>query len=411
MRRRLRRSIPSAVGPAVAALLLLGCQSWDGGGEADEGALGAEMEEHDEHGGEGDREDLVELSPEAIARAGLLTVPAGLERLVARRAMTGRVDFDETHLAHVGSRVPGRVVRVEAELGDRVGEGETLALIDSVELGQARAGHLRARAREEVAQRRFERERSLHVDRISSEQDVLEAEAAAREAAADLAVTRETLLLLGLSEEEILGLFWDQAGAAVVAVRAPFAGRVVAKEATRGELVTPERTLFTVADLGVVWVWIDVYERDLRHVGEGDTVEVELDAWPGETFTGKLTYLADQLDTASRTVRARVDLPNPDGRLKPGMFARVMLTASGEAEGEPAVVVPRDAVQRLGEAAIVFVRAGITRFERREVELGQVVGDLVEVRAGIAAGEEVVTEGAFLLRSEASSDDLGGHHH
>jgi cobalt-zinc-cadmium efflux system membrane fusion protein len=260
-----------------------------------------------------------------------------------------------------------------------------------------------------VAQRRFEREESLSAERISSEQEVLEAEAAARESAVDLAAARETLRLLGLSGQEIEGLAWEDPESSQVSVRAPFAGTVVAREATLGELVSPQDTLFMLADLSEVWLWIDLYERDLSHIATGARVEVRLDAWPGETFGGELAYIADQLDPASRTVRARVDLANPDRRLKPGMFARVGL-ASGD-EPTPALAIPRSAVQRDGEDSVVFVRTAPGRFERREVEIGRVGDELAEVLGGVDEGQDVVTEGSFLLRSQASADELGGHHH
>ena len=402
-----------AVTLALAALLLAGCRQAGSAREHhDENDEHHDEpgEDHDEHGEHHD-DGSVELSPEALERTGLTTVPASLRPLAGRQATTGKVGFDETRLAHVGARVPGRLVRVEAELGDRLDEGAVLAVVDSVELGRARADYLRARARHEVAEKRFARERSLHADRVVSEAEVLDAEAEARETAADLAASRETLALLGLADAEIEELSRGDASASLVAVRAPFAGRVVAKEATRGELVTPEKTLFTVADLGEVWLWIDVYERQLRHVRPGDRVEARFDAWPGETFTGELAYLADELDPASRTVRARADLANPERRLKPGMFARVLLSGDAGEDAPPVLAVPRLAVQRQGDAAVVFVKTGELRFERRPVELGQVADEWVEILAGLAAGDEVVTEGAFLLKSQASADQLGGHHH
>ena len=110
-------------------------------------------------------------------------------------------------------------------------------------------------------------------------------------------------------------------------------------------------------------------------------------------------------------MRARLDLPNPEGRLKPGMFARVALTGPGEDAAAPVLAVPRAAVQRQGEERVVFVRTGPTTFERREVELGQITDELAEVVFGLEPGEEVVTKGAFLLKSQASADQLGGHHH
>lgn len=397
----------------LLVVLLTGCaESSDDARDADQGE--AEAAEHDEHGhnehGEEEEEGVVELAQEAIDRIGLATEPAARRTLAGRRTTTGTLGFDEERLAHVAPRVAGRLVRVPASLGARVSAHEVLAVVDSTELGEAKAAFLRARARHEVARRRFEREESLRADRISSEQEVLEAEAAAREAAADLAATRETLHLLGLPDRAIEGLSWEDPESSLVSVRAPFAGKVVAREATLGELVTPEDTLFTLADLSRVWLWIDLYERDLAHVEMGDRVEVRLDAWPGETLAGELAYIAAEIDPESRTVRARVDLPNPDRRLKPGMFARVAL-ATGKEEPIPVLAVPRTAVQRDGAESIVFVRTGPGRFERRSVEVGRVTSELVEILGGLAEGDHVVTEGAFLLRSQASADQLGGHHH
>jgi membrane fusion protein, heavy metal efflux system len=395
---------------ALAALLALGCA----GGAGEEGhAEAGEHDEHGEHGEHGDEhggdEGVVELTPEAIERIGLATEPVARHPLAGRRETTGTLGFDEERLAHVASRVTGRLVQVPAPLGARVRSGEALAVVDSMELGEAKAAYLRARARHEVAQRRFERERSLRADRISSEQEVLEAEAAAREAGADVAAARETLRLLGLADGAIDGLAWDDAQSSLVPVRAPFGGTVVAREATVGELVSPAETLFTVADLSQVWLWIDLYERDLAHVAPGDRVEVRLDARPDERFAGELAYVAAEVDPESRTVRARVDLANPGGRLKPGMFARVSLAAGREPV--PVLAVPRSAVQRDGAESIVFVRTAPGRFERREVEIGRTTDDLVEILGGVAAGDQVVVEGAFLLRSQASADELGGHHH
>ena len=366
--------------------------------------------ERDEHGhGEHGDEGVVELGPEAIERIGLRTQPVARHALAGRRTTTGNLGFDEERLAHVVPRVTGRLVSVPGSLGAVVAAGEELAVLDSTALGEARAAFLRARARHEVAQRRFEREKALSADRISSEQEVLEAEAEARESVADLAVTRERLRLLGLSSEAIEGLSWGDPESSLASVRAPFAGRIVSREATVGELVSPQDTLFTLADLAEVWLWIDLYERDLSQVAAGARVEVRLDAWPGETFSGELAYVANQVDPASRIVRARVDLPNPERRLKPGMFARVGL-ASGD-EPVPVLALPRTAVQRDGDEPIVFVRTAPGRFVRREVEIGRIGDDLVEVLGGVVEGEDVVIEGAFLLRSQASADELGGHHH
>jgi len=391
----------------LALALVAGCSA--------PGEAPPEPAEHDsgeEHAEEGHAEGVVELTPEAAARAGIGTARAERRPLAAQLETTGHVGFDETRQAHVSPRVAGRVESVPARLGDSVRPGQVLARIDSIELGQAKAAYLQARAQAELAQESHERESSLFAERIASEQEMLTARAAFREAQAALRAAEETLHLYGLSQAEVDGLHYEDPRASVVEIRAPFAGRVIEKHATLGELVTPEETLFLLADLSRVWIWIDVFERDLAQVHLGDGVEVWADAFPDETFRGEVTYLSDQVDTNSRTVRARLDVANPGGELRPGMFARVLVTDPHAAGGGGAgvVAVPEAAVQRDGDLAVVFVPVGENRFERREVRLGRRAGGWAEVLAGLAEGDEVVTGGAFILKSEAAKEELGGGH-
>lgn len=365
-------------------------------------------EEHDER--------IVELVPEAAEHARIETMPVALRSLAAELETTGRVDFDGTRIAHVSPRIQGRVHTVRALLGQRVTKGEAMAVLDSIELGRAKADFLQARARHELAEENLEREETLYADRISSGQEVLQARSAQREADAELASARGTLLLLGLGDAAIEALRYEDPQASLYPVRAPFTGKVVEKHVTVGELVTPDRNIFTVADLGQVWIWIDVYERNLGQVHLEDDVEVRVDAFPEAAFHGQVTYLSDQVDADTRTVRARIDVANPGGKLRPGMFATVRLSdphAAGSGEAAPErPVVPEGAVQRDGEVFLAFVALEPNRFEVREVLVGRRAGGEVEILDGLAEGEHVVVEGAFLLKSEASKDSLGeGHEH
>lgn len=385
----------------------------------DESAHSGHREESDhDHGHDhGHGEDgLVVLSEAALERIDLATSEAEMRSLSETVSTTGEVGFDERRIARVAPRLAGRLDRVDVELGAQVRAGQVLAVVDSVALGEAKAATLRARARYRVAEERYRREKDLYADRIVSEQDMLEAEAVAREVEADLRAAEQTLRLYGLTEEEVAGLEGNGGAASLHPVHAPLSGRVVEKHAVPGELVEPSHGLFTVADLSTVWVWIDVYEQDLHRVAPGDPVEVRFDAWPGETFTGRLVYLGDRVHRETRTVRARVDLPNPEGRLRPGMFARVRMEADrrsrGEAEEPPAALaVPQAALQRSEDGFVVFIARGSGRFERREVVTGRRAGGYVEILSGLDEGEDVVTQGAFLLESQASADQLGGHHH
>ncbi len=366
-------------------------------------------EEHGEH-----EEGVVELTPEAASQVVIRTAPVEERALAAQLATTGQVDFDQTRLAHVSPRIPGRVHRVDAVLGQAVGAGQQLAEIDSIELGQTKAEFLQAKAKEELARKSFERENTLFADRISSEQEVLVAEADLREATAVLHTAEETLHLYGLSQAQVDTLGYDDPQASIYPLRAPFAGTIVERHATLGELVTPERNLFTLADLRRVWIWIDVYQRDLGGVHVDDQARARVDAYPDAVFEGKVSYLSARVDTDTRTVRARLDVANPEGRLRPGMFVNVELVDPHAPDGgetlRKSLVVPEGAVVRDGEDLLVFVATAEHRYERREVRAGRRAGGYVEIAGEVEPGEAVVVEGAFLLKSALSKESLGGGH-
>ena len=209
----------------------------------------------------------------------------------------------------------------------------------------------------------------------------------------------------------------DDPASSLLPVHAPISGRVVEKHATLGELATPESTLFIIGDLGHVWIWIDVYERDLAGVHLDDGVEVTVESYPGRVFSGEVTYLSPAVAAETRTVRARIDVENPEGLLRPGMFADVRLIDPHTEAAAASLVVPDGAIVRSGGDTFVFVPApepggehAGARFEARPVTVGRHEGGWVEIRSGVEAGEEVVTEGAFFLESELAREELGGGH-
>ncbi|MCH9648177.1 MAG: efflux RND transporter periplasmic adaptor subunit [Deltaproteobacteria bacterium] len=366
--------------------------------------------EHEE-GGEG----IVVLSPEAASRIEIRTALVEERVLPERLLTTGQVDFDQTHLAHVSPRISGRVHRVRAKLGQRVLAGQTLAEVDSIEMGQSKAIYLQAKASRELARTSYDRSQALLADRIASEQEVLEAEAQLRETGAALRTAEETLHLFGLSQRQVNALSYEDEAASIYPLRAPFAGTIVELHATRGELVTPQRNLFTLADLSRVWIWIDIYQRDLGQVHLDDQAEARVDAFPQEVFTGRVSYLSPRVDVDTRTVQARIDLPNPEGKLRPGMFVEVGLLDPHSSEGQGtklsgSVAIPEGAVIPDADGFIAFVETADNHFERRSLSIGRRVSGYVEVLQGIEVGTSVVVEGTFLLKSSASKDSLGGGH-
>jgi cobalt-zinc-cadmium efflux system membrane fusion protein len=370
-------------------------------------------EGHGEEGHEGHEEGVVVLSPAAAAQAKIRVAPVEQRAVSFTFRTTARVDFDERKLAHVSPRITGRVQSVRAELGDQVKAGQVLATLDSIDLGQAKAEYLAARAEESVARKTREREESLLKEKITSEQSVLEARAAHEKALASLRSAEERLRLLGLGKDQIQRSRHGDPSSSHFPLTAPIDGKIVEKHLVVGETVAPEEKVFTVADLGRLWIWIDVYERNLARIHPGDVVTVVTEAYPGRTFQGAVTYIRDQVDPDTRTARARIDIENPDGALKPGMFAEVMVTDPHAKDGGAVVqslAVPPSAVQRDGEKLIAFVQEGERRYERREVRVGMRTEQYVEVLEGLAAGEPVVVDGAFVLKSEAAKEEMGGGH-
>lgn len=386
-------------------------------GHSDAEKHGDEKGEHAEGGEHGQHEDgIVELPAEAFARANIRTAPVELRLLPAQLETTGEVGFNQDLLAHVSPRIPGRVHKVHADLGETVKVGQPLAVLDSIELGRAHSEYFQAKAQLELAQQTLEREEKLLAEKIASEKEVQEARASYQKASAEFQAAEGQLRLYGLTSAQIRGSQHNAPDAALFPVSSPLGGVVIEKHVTLGELVNPEKDMFTIADTSHLWIWIDIYERNLAQVHKEDDVSVQVDTYPERVFRGKITYISDQVNATTRAVRARVDVDNPDRALKPGMFARVKLSdphaANGSASGQKVLAIPVSAVQRDGDSSIAFVAAGERRFERRVLRIGTGSGDYVEVVDGLKAGEQVVTDGAFLLKSEAAKETMGeGHSH
>jgi cobalt-zinc-cadmium efflux system membrane fusion protein len=339
--------------------------------------------------------DSATMASVGIRVAAVTSAPAG------GLAVTGTITYDANLVSHIGSRTPGRVVELRADLGDAVKSGQVLAVLESPEVGQVRSEEREAEELLAIAQENFDREQRLETQGISSRKELLDAEADLRRTEAALRSARERLRVLGAGH----------GNGGEFGLTAPFAGVVVERQVTRGEMADPEDQLFVIADLSRVWVLLNVFERDLATVRVGQTVQVTTSAWPGRAFAGRIVYLGAVLDTATRTIQARIEVPNRDGALRPGMFATARISASGEGPTMP--VIPRDAVQELEGETVVFVPNDHPgEFRAQAVVVGAPVGaDMVSIVSGLAIGDMIVVSGAFMLRSELAKGEIGEHGH
>lgn len=396
--RRGRRTVTVLPVGLALAMLLVGTAACGGGEKAPAGADSARAEAEEGRHAEG--EDVVTLDTAGITAAGIRVAPA---QAISSSGLpvTGSITYDANRVSHIGARIDGRIVALRADIGQRVRAGQPLAILESAEVGRIRSEEREAGELVRIARENYAREQRLERQGISSRKELLDAEADLRRAEAAQRSAEEGLRVLGAGHG-VGGQF---------AAVSPFAGVIVARDASLGEMASPTDKLFTVADLSRVWIELDVFERDLPRVRSGQQVLVSTTAYPGRSFPGRIVYIGDVVDPAKRTVRARVEVPNRELALKPGMFARAQIQVG--TAGPTLAAVPQDAVQEVEGKKVVFVPGDKPgEFRAVPVEVGEPLeGNRVLLRGGLAPGTLVVVAGAFALRSELARGEIGEHGH
>lgn len=366
-------------------LLLLGCSR-----QSEEGPAAKPVFKAPQSG-------LIELSLEELSRATIEVTPVARGQHQVSREFPGTIQANENELAEVTTLIRGRVVKVHVDVGADVKKGALLAMLHSTDLGLAEGAYLKAAARLYEADLAYQRAKDLHEHKAVSLAELQRREAEMKTARAEARETQNRLELLGVPREELQRLDREHTIKADVPLRAPFDGRVIMRNITRGEVVETHQKFFTVADLSNVWVVANVPEKDVEFIRKDQTVEVIAAAYPHAVFHGTITYIGDVLDPATRTLRVRVTAPNPEKRLKPEMFALVRVYAAPDPD---VLTIPLSAVQNGPDGKMVFVRRAPAQFEVRPVRLGAEYGEVVAVLDGVQAGEPVVTKGSFVLKSE-----------
>jgi membrane fusion protein, heavy metal efflux system len=340
---------------------------------------------------------LLRLTTEELSRTSIEVMPVGRGQIRQSREFPATIQPNENELAEVTTLIRGRVVKVHVDVGADVKNGDLLALLHSTDLGLAEGAYLKATARLYEADLAYGRAKDLYEHRAVSLAELQRRDAEMRTARAEMHETQNRLELLGVPPQEIERLDREHTIKADVPLRAPFDGRVIMRNITRGEVVETNQRFFTVADLSNVWIIASVPEKDVEYIQKDQTVEMVAAAYPHALFNGTITYVGDVLDPATRTLRVRITDPNPDKRLKPEMFALVRVYAAPNPE---MLTVPLAAIQNGPTGKMVFVQRAPTDFEARTVRLGSEYGDVVAVIDGLRAGESVVTKGSFTLKSE-----------
>lgn len=338
----------------------------------------------------------VTITAEEAEAAGIQVQEVQPSDVAGTVVLNGTLGPNQDRIATILPRLPGRIVAAPVPLGAAVRAGQTLARIESIDLGDAQAAHRQVLSDAKVAEAAFERAQKLAAEDIIAQKDLQRARGDAERARAALRAAADKLRLLGVSPAPM-----DRNNDAVYPVTTPLAGTLIDKHAVAGAQVGTD-ALFTVADLSTVWLDADVFEKDLAALKIGSPASVTIAAYPDQVFDGRLTYLAATMDTTSRTVKARVEVGNAGGRLRPGMFATVRITSDGKVR---ALVLPAQAVTLMQDKPTVFV-ATAGGFEPRTVETAGRADGSLEIRQGLAPGEKVAVAGAYALKSRILKSSL-----
>ena len=384
---------------------------------------------------------IVQLTPENVTAINLRYDKADMRLVDFTVKTTGEVLANANLTTHVNSPVAGRVTEVMAAVGEHVVVGQKLLMIRSQDIEQAESDLLQSQAQVRAdlkrdllqidsdieqgqaqirfSQSTFQRVKGLLDEKIASRADfeaartqyekdriTLDTLNTKRQATVSLSTERMKLLtepikqklrLLGLPIEVVEQISKSGEIEPIVPVVSPETGLVVERLTNIGELVDPSKSLFTIADFHNVWLKADIYEKDVSKITEGQPIQLTLESFPGETFYGKLNYVADSINSDTRTLSVRAEVANPGLKLKPKMFAKMTILVGAQ----QALTVPKEAVQDTDTNKIVYVPVGTNCFRQQKIELGGESGKYYEVLKGLHPGESVVTKGSFDLRSEA----------
>jgi len=336
----------------------------------------------------------IQLSAEEIQQSGVKVSAIQPEKIADQLILSANITANQDRIAFVAPRVEGRLIKVTANLGDQVKAGQSLAVVDSIQIGEARAEYRHAQSELKLAEANFQRTDKLYKDEIVPQRQWLEAKNAYERAQTSARESADHLHILAGSLDTGISTF---------VITAPFSGVVIEKDAVMGELSKPEGKLFTIADLSTVWIEADVSEKDLGKLAIGSPATVTVSSFPDELFKGKVSYISSIFDKQTRTVKARIELPNPDSKLRIDMFARAMVDLTSSRE---ALILPQEAVLLVQGQSTVYIQSD-NGFEARPVEVGEQLNKGVVITSGLKPGEQVVISGAYTLKSRQLKSQIG----
>jgi membrane fusion protein, heavy metal efflux system len=332
----------------------------------------------------------VHLAPNSPKKAYVKTTALTLTQHPLLEPLAGKIVYNESLTSRVSSPVAGRVVTMPIALGSQVKVGDILLALDSPDVADAESAYAKADADLIKARKAFYRQQELYAGKAIAQKELEQAQDDFNAAGSELERAKDKLKNLHINPLESDGRF---------PLRAMVAGVVVERSVNPGNEIRPDRDtpLFVISDIKKLTVLMEVYEINIGKIRRGQKLSVSVPAYPGEIFPATVEYIGQVLDENTRTVQVRCDLPNPDGRLLPGMYATINVDSD---PGDQAIVIPLTAVFTQDEADYVFIAQDENNFRQREVEISLRLKDKAVITKGLAPNEQLVTEGALMLRTE-----------
>ncbi|TGK47179.1 efflux RND transporter periplasmic adaptor subunit [Leptospira bouyouniensis] len=315
--------------------------------------------------------------------------------------LPGTVSYDMNNVAKVGSRVNGRILQVFVKEGEYVKKGTAIASIQSVDLGTTEANYLKARARLEALKVQADRAKDLYERKVTSAKEYEMSLMDYKSVKAEMETSRNALENLGLNETEIANLEAGKYNSKNLYIRTPISGTVTEREAIIGQAVNARDNLFTVADLSVLWINLEVYEKDLASIRMGNEAKVIPIGSKDESLRAVVSHVGDVIDPIKKTAEIRLEVRNSKGKLRPGQSVTATVVGAMVASSvNKAKVIPSDCIHKIEGENFIFIRNPDGSFSAKKIGIGKLYDNWVEVTEGVGSGEAIVEEGSFVLKSE-----------
>lgn len=350
----------------------------------------------------------VTLSKAAAGEIELKTEIVSLQPFSGYISIPAKVLADQDAEARIGSLVPGRVHKVYVKAGDHVKSGQILMDIEGLEIGHIKADYLTDKANLEVTKANYERLKALSEQKIGSQKALLEAQADYKKAQAEFLAEDKKIHSIDMTEEEITGTYikgMDEHSSGTLHVKSPIDGIVIERNVVIGQFVEGSTNAFRILNTTNVWVDGQANEKEINTITEKGKLLFKSSSFPGESFSGNVSFISPVIDEKTRTFTIRGVFTNQNKKLKPEMFGELLIPA---AKNSKAMLVPSEAIVKIDNSDCVFITVNDSVFIKRNVVTGYSENERTEIKEGLKEGEKVVTKGAFYIKSELLKDSLGG---